>query len=155
MNSLNRSVSGIDGVPVQSCSQKSEKEVWSNGTPFAWQRVRIFWANWNKEAQERSFLCAQNRIDWGAVERSLKRSNSLLATSPDARWQKIARLPKLLADTPLPTAQIVIYAMLGPWSPYVGQLGAIVAPRVAPLLRRMDRVCVCVRSWLPNWRGPT
>ena len=120
MNPLDRSVSRIDCVPVQSCSQKSEKEVRSNGTPSAWQRVQTFWANWDKEVQERSFLCAQNPIDGGAVERSLRRPNSLLATSPDARLRRIARLAKLPADTPLSTDQIVIYAMLGPWSPYIG-----------------------------------
>ena len=89
------------------------------------------------EAQERSFPCAQNPIESGAVERSLRRSNSLLATSPDARLRRIAKLAKLPGDTPLSTDQIVIYAMLGPWSPYIGQFGAVEAP--CPRHKEMER----------------
>ena len=50
--------------------------------------------------------------------------------------RRISRLAKLQADAPLSTDQVVIYAMLGPWSPYVGQLGAIEAPR--PPLKRWN-----------------
>ena len=113
----------------QPIGQFAEKGGGPCDAPSAWRKVQTFWADWDKESQHLSSLCAQNPIDWEAVELSLRQSNSLLATSPDARLRRISRLAKLPADTPLSTDQIVIYAMLGPSSPYVGHLGAIEAPR--------------------------
>ena len=97
-------------------------------------------------------FCARKiPLTGGAVEQSLRRSNSLLATSPDARLRRIARLAKLPADTPLSTEQIVIYAMLGPWSPYVGQLGAVEAPR--PPIRRWNEPMSRVKALVGKYLG--
>jgi hypothetical protein len=109
---LDSHVSRKDPVSSRSIGQVAEEGGGPGDAPSAWRKVQNFWADWDKEAQKRSFLCAQNPIDWEAVELSLRRSNSLLATSPDARLRRISTLAKLPADTPLSTDHIVIYAML-------------------------------------------
>ena len=111
----------------------------SDKTQNPWKRVQDFWRTWDTEAQCRTHLCSQRSIDWPAVEQSLRRSNHLLATSPDARLRRVARLAKLPVDTPIDTDQIVIYAILGPWSPYMGQLGAKEQPR-PPIKRWSEHV---------------
>ena len=79
---------------------------------------------------------AASPIDWPQVESSLRASNAMLHTSPDSKLRRIARLAKLPHNTPLDQDQILIYAMLGPWCPYVGQLGAREKPR--PPIRRWN-----------------
>ena len=76
----------------------------------------------------------------------------MLHTSPDSRLWLIARLAKLPPDTPLNQDQILIYAMLGPWSPYVGQLGAKEKPR--PPIKRwgehVRKACARASRYLGN-----
>ena len=69
----------------------------------AWRQVQQFWEEWDREAEIRTTLCAQRQIDWKVVEASLRRSNCMLATSPDARLRRIARLAKLPAHSALDT----------------------------------------------------
>ena len=76
----------------------------------------------------------------------------MLHTSPDSRLRRIARLAKLPPDTPLNQDQVLIYAMLGPWSPYVGQLGAKEKPR--PPIKRWEehvrKACALASRYLGN-----
>ena len=102
-----------------------------------------FWAAWDEEAAIRARLLKSRAITWDLVAESLLRSNRLLRDCPNIRLHRIARLARLPLDTPLTIADTWIYVMVGPFLPYVGQVGFLQGPR-APLQRfgeHLSRVC--------------
>ena len=97
-------------------------------------QVNEFWAAWDAKADRRAKLLKSRCIPWDQVAESLLRSNRLLRDCPDVRLRRIARLARLPLDTPLTIADTWIYVMVGPFLPYVGQVGFVPGPR-APLER--------------------
>ena len=91
--------------------------------------MESFWKRWNDVAHERELLLTAATIDWEAVKETLQMSNLLLINSPDRDIQRIVRLAQIPQYFDLDEKDRLIYVILGPHPPYVGQTGCITGPR--------------------------
>ena len=105
----------------------------TNPRESRWRKLREFSATWDSESELRKRCFEANPIDWQGIVASCKRMAVCLITCPDSRLRRIARLAKLPPDLDLNNPDTIIYCVLGPWCPYVGQCAGR-KPR-APILR--------------------
>ena len=82
-----------------------------------------FYKEWDRLADARYLLLKKRRVDWPAVDNNLQEANRLLVNSPCPRLARVARLAHIPIGGSLRKASILIYAVVGRFAPYVGQLG--------------------------------
>ena len=99
------------------------------------RRMDAFWAEWDVLADERKALLCKRRVPWTRVDANLCQINLLLANSPCPRLSRISRLAQIPLGSSLRKAGIIIYAVVGHFPPYVGQLGAKTRNRRSPIRR--------------------
>ena len=97
-----------------------------------WKQLREFWGKWDVECGTRKRCFSASPIDCQGIVESCRRMAVCLRSCPDTRLKRVARLAKLPPDLDLNNPDVIIYCMLGPWCPYVGQCGGR-QPR-APIL---------------------
>ena len=78
---------------------------------------------WDRIAEERRVLLEKRRVDWDAVDQTLLKHNAMLQNCPCPQLACTARLCKYPLNRSLRLAGILVYAVIGRFRPYSGQLG--------------------------------
>ena len=113
-----------------------------------------FWKEWDPLAEARFLLLKKRRVDWPAVDSNLQEANRLLVNSPCPRLACVARLARIPIGGPLRKAGILIYAVVGRFAPYVGQLGGKTRRPRTPLRRRTSCVFTQLFSAVRHYQMP-
>ena len=85
--------------------------------------LKEFWETWDSLTEQRQLLLKRKRIPWNDVDKNLQAAKKLLFPCPCPRLARIARLASIPIGRSLRTAGILVYAVIGRFAPYVGQLG--------------------------------
>ena len=97
--------------------------------------LKEFWDTWDSLAEQRQLFLKRKRIPWDDVDNNLQAAKKRFLQCPCPRPARIARLASIPIDRSLRTAGILIYAVIGRFAPYVGQLGGKTRQQRTPLSR--------------------
>ena len=86
--------------------------------------IEKFWTQWEVLAAERKAITSKRRINYKLLDDNLRKTNLLLYDCPCPWLARVARLAKIPLGRSLRIPGILIYAIIGRFPPYVGQLGA-------------------------------
>ena len=102
------------------------------------QDLEKLWDDWNSLSAQRKILLDRRRVDWKAVDENLIQTNTVLLDCPCPRLARVARLARIPVTNSLRVAGILIYAVIGRFAPYMGQLGGKTRRARTPLRRLME-----------------
>ena len=102
--------------------------------------LKLFWERWDQLAEDRKGLLKAKRIKWSALDDNLMTTNRLLLDCPCPRLARVARLATIPIGQSLRTAGILVYAVIGRFAPYVGQLGGKTRRERAPIRRLVEHI---------------
>ena len=82
--------------------------------------LKSFWERWDQLAEDRKGLLKAKHIKWSALDDT---TNRLLLYCQCPGFARVARLATIPIGQSLRTAGILVYAVIGRFAPYAGQLG--------------------------------
>ena len=101
---------------------------------------------------ERKAIKSKRQINYRLLDDNLRKTNLLLHDCPCPRLARVARFAKIPLGRSLRIPGILIYAIIGSFPPYVGQLGAKTMQHRTPLHRLMEH-CRRAKSLRQHFQG--